>query len=149
MTVALSDIEIADKLKDKLADGIAEVRQDSLVVKDEFLLDIASFLKTTPGLDFEYLSNITGVDYQDYFELVYQLVSIKHNHSIMLKTRCYQRDEPVASSVVNLWQGADFQEREIYDLIGIRFEGHPNMKRIFLWDGFQGHPLRKDYDNGT
>ena len=62
MTVALSGIEIADKLKNKLADGIAEVRQDSLVVKDEFLLEIASFLKTTPGLDFEYLSSITGVE---------------------------------------------------------------------------------------
>jgi len=63
----------------------------------------------------------------------------------VVKTRCYDRENPTVSSVVGLWQGADFQEREIYDLLGIKFDGHPNMKRIFLWEGFQGHPLRKDY----
>ncbi len=149
MTLALSSSEIADRLRGEFADGIDEVRQDSLLIKGEFLLDIASFLKNTPGLDFNYLSSITSIDYKDYFELVYQLISIKHNHSLILKTRCYQRDEPAVPSVVSRWQGADFQEREIYDLMGIRFKGHPNMKRIFLWDGFQGHPLRKDIDNGT
>jgi NADH-quinone oxidoreductase subunit C len=149
MTIVLSGSEITNKLKEKFADGIIEIRQDGLLIKCEFLLDIASFLKTTPNLDFEYLSSITAVDYQDYLELVYQLISIKHNHSLILRTRCYQRDKPVVSSVVGLWHGADFQEREIYDLMGIRFEGHPNMKRIFLWDGFQGHPLRKDNNSGT
>jgi NADH-quinone oxidoreductase subunit C len=149
MTIVLSGSEITNKLKEKFADGIIEIRQDGLLIKCEFLLDIASFLKITPNLDFEYLSSITAVDYQDYLELVYQLISIKHNHSLILRTRCYQRDKPVVSSVVGLWHGADFQEREIYDLMGIRFEGHPNMKRIFLWDGFQGHPLRKDNNNGT
>jgi NADH-quinone oxidoreductase subunit C len=73
------------------------------------------------------------------------LSSLEHNHSLVIKTRCYDRKNPVLPSVVSLWQGADFQEREIYDLMGIRFEGHPNMKRIFLWEGFAGHPLRKDY----
>jgi len=136
-------------LKGKFADGISEIKQDCVLIKSEFLLDIASFLKTTSGLNFQYLSYITGIDYPDYFELVYHLVSLVHNHSIILKTRCSHKDEPVVNSVINVWQGADFQEREIYDLMGIRFEGHPNMKRIFLWDGFQGHPLRKDYNNGT
>jgi NADH-quinone oxidoreductase subunit C len=149
MTIVLSGSEITNKLKEKFADGIIEIRQDGLLIKCEFLLDIASFLKTTPNLDFEYLSSITAVDYQNYLELVYQLISIKHNHSLILRTRCNQRDKPVVSSVVGLWHGADFQEREIYDLMGIRFEGHPNMKRIFLWDGFQGHPLRKDNNNDT
>jgi NADH-quinone oxidoreductase subunit C len=63
----------------------------------------------------------------------------------MVKVQCYDRENPSLPSVVGLWQGADFQEREIYDLFGIRFEGHPNLKRIFLWEGFEGHPLRKDF----
>ncbi|MEE9399093.1 MAG: NADH-quinone oxidoreductase subunit C, partial [Dehalococcoidales bacterium] len=63
----------------------------------------------------------------------------------VFKIRCYQRNNPVLPSLVGLWQGADFQEREIYDLMGIKFDGHPNMKRIVLWEGFEGHPLRKDY----
>jgi NADH-quinone oxidoreductase subunit C len=145
MTVALSGTEIAARLKEKFADSIVETDTDCLVVKKESLLAIASFIKTAPGLEFDYLSTVTGVDYGDYFELVYHLVSLKHNHSLVIKTRCYQRNEPVVDSVVSLWRAADFQEREIFDLFGISFSGHPNMKRIVLWDGFYGHPLRKDY----
>ena len=149
MTLALSAGEIAAKLGKKFAGGILEVGQDSLVLKAELLLDIASFLKTTPGLDLDYLATITGVDYRSYFEVVYHLVSLEHNHSLVIKVRCYERNEPAVPSVVSLWQGANFQEREIFDLMGIRFNGHPNMKRIFLWEGFEGHTLRKDYNNGT
>jgi len=145
MTVALSGIEIAARLKEKFADSIIETGTDCLVVENESLLAIASFIKTAPGLEFDYLSTVTGVDYGDYFELVYHLVSFKHNHSLVIKTRCHQRNEPVVDSVVSLWRAADLQEREIFDLFGISFSGHPNMKRIVLWDGFDGHPLRKDY----
>ena len=145
MTVALSGKEIATKLEEQFSGSMVESSQESLVVKSEFLLPVATFLKTTPGLDFDYLTSITAVDYYDYFEVVYQLTSIKHNHSLVVKTRCYGRDNPIVPSVVSLWRGADFQEREIYDLMGISFDGHPNLKRIFLWEGFQGHPLRKDY----
>jgi NADH-quinone oxidoreductase subunit C len=149
MTTSISVGEIETKVKEKFAEGIVEVGQDSIEVKSDFLLDIASFLKTAPDLDFDYLVYITAVDYQGYFELVYQLMSLKHNHSLMLKTRCYGRDMPSIPSVVSLWQGADFQEREVFDLMGIKFDGHPNMKRIFLWEGFGGYPLRKDFNNGT
>jgi len=145
MTVALSAKEIATRLEEQFSGSIIESSQDSLVVKSESLLEVATFLKTTPGLDFDYLTSITAIDYYDYFEVVYQLTSIKHNHSLVVKTRCYGRDNPTVPSVVSLWRGADFQEREIYDLMGISFDGHPNLKRIFLWEGFQGHPLRKDY----
>jgi len=145
MTVALSGKEIAAKLEEQFPGSIIESSQNNLVVKSESLLEVATFLKTTPGLDFDYLTSITAVDYYDYFEVVYHLTSIKHNHSLVVKTRCYGRDNPVVPSVVSLWRGADFQEREIYDLMGISFNGHPNLKRIFLWEGFQGHPLRKDY----
>jgi len=145
MTLALSGSEIAGKVEEQFPGSIVESSQQSLVVKGESLLDIASYLKTTPGLDFDYLSSITAVDYIDCFEVIYQLTSIEHNQSLVLKTRCYQRDNPVLPSVVGLWRGADFQEREIYDLFGINFKGHPNLKRIVLWEGFEGHPLRKDF----
>lgn len=145
MTVALSGKEIASQLEEQFPGSIVESNQNSLVVKSEFLLAVATFLKTTPGLDFNYLTSITAIDYYNYFELVYQLTSLEHNHNLVMKTRCYDRRNPTLSSVVNLWRGADFQEREIYDLMGISFDGHPNLKRIFLWEGFKGHPLRKDY----
>ncbi len=145
MTVTLSGKEIATRLEEQFLGSIIKSSQNSLVIKSESLLDVATFLKTTPGLDFDYLTGITAVDYYDYFEVVYQLTSIEHNHSLVVKTRCYGRDNPIVPSVVSLWRGADFQEREIYDLMGISFDGHPNLKRIFLWEGFQGHPLRKDY----
>ena len=145
MTVALSGKEIASQLEEKFPESIVESNQDSFVVKSDFLLAVAAFLKVTPGLDFDYLNYITAIDYYDHFEVVYQLTSLEHNHSLVLKTKCHQRENPALPSIVSLWQVADFQEREIYDLMGIKFEGHPNMKRIVLWEGFPGHPLRKDY----
>lgn len=145
MTLALPGEEVASKLEQQFPGSIIEPSGDSFLVQSQSLFEIASFLKTAPGLDFDYLNSITATDYYQYFELVYHLTSMKQNHSLVLKTRCYQRDEASVSSVVSLWQGADYQEREIYDLMGISFEGHPNLKRILLWEGFQGHPLRKDY----
>jgi len=145
MTLALSGNEIATRLEKQFPGSVVPSGPDSLLVKSESWLEIASYLKTAPGLDFDYLTHITAVDYYDYFEVVYQLTSIKHNHSLVVKTRCYRRDNPTLPSVVSLWRGADFQEREIYDLMGISFDGHPSLKRIVLWEGFAGHPLRKDY----
>ena len=145
MTLALSGKEIAKQIEKKFAGSVVESTADSLLVKAESLLEVTGYLKTAPGLNFDYLNAITAVDYLDYFEVIYQLTSLKHNHSLVLKVRCYSRDNPSLPSVVSLWRGADFQEREIYDLFGISFEGHPNLKRIVLWEGFQGHPLRKDF----
>jgi len=145
MTVALSGKEIASQIEEKFPESIVESTPDYLVVNSDALLAVAVFLKDTPGLDFNYLNYVTAIDYYDHFEVVYMLSSLEHNHSLIMKTRCYDRQNPALPSVVSLWQGADFQEREIYDLMGIRFEGHPNMKRIFLWEGFPGHPLRKDF----
>jgi len=145
MTVALFGKEIAGKLEKQFPGSIVESSQDSLVVNSEFLLKVATFLKDTPDLNFNYLTAITAVDYYDYFEVVYRLTSMERNHSLVVKTRCYERVNPALPSVVGLWRGADLQEREIYDLMGISFDGHPNLKRLFLWQGFKGHPLRKDY----
>ena len=145
MTVALSGKDIVSQLEEKFPGSIEESTETGIVVKADSLLEVASFLKDTENLKFDFLNYVTAVDYYSYFEVVYQLTSLKHNHSVIIKTRCYGRENPTVPSVIGLWQGADFQEREIYDLMGITFEGHPNMKRIFLWEGFQGHPLRKDF----
>ena len=125
MTVALSGKEIASQLEEKFPGSIVESNQDSFVVKSDFLLAVAAFLKDTPGLDFGYLNYITAIDYYDHFEVVYQLVSLEHNHRLVLKTRCDQRDNPTLPSVVSLWRGADLQEREIYDLWGLDLKVTP------------------------
>ncbi len=145
MTVSLSGKEVASKIEEKFPGSVVESGQDNVVVKSDSLADVARFLRDSEGLDFDFLNFITAVDYYDHFEVVYLLSSLEHNHSLTIKTRCYDRENPVLPSVVGLWQGADFQERELYDLFGITFEGHPNLKRIFLWEGFAGHPLRKDF----
>ena len=145
MTVALSGKEIAAKLEKQFPGSVMESGEDSLLIKPESLLDLASFLKTTPEFNFNYLTFITAVDYRDYFEVVYILTSLEHNHCLKLKTRCRDRKNPSLPSVFHLWRGADFQEREIFDLFGIKFEGHPNLRHIVLWEGFEGHPLRKDF----
>jgi len=145
MTVPRSGKEIARQIEKKFSGSIIESSPQALVVDSKSLLEIAAYLKNTRGLDFDYLTAITAVDYLDYFEVVYHLTSLQHNHSLVLKVRLYQREGPSLPSVVGLWRGADFQEREVFDLLGIRFDGHPNLRRIFLWEGFKGYPLHKDF----
>jgi NADH-quinone oxidoreductase subunit C len=145
MTVALSGSELATRIEEMFPGSTIEATKDYILLKTEVLLDVASYLKGQQELAFDYVNHITAVDYYDYFEVIYMLTSFQHNHSALLKVRCHDRESPTLPSVYHIWQAADSQEREIYDLMGIRFEGHPNMKRIFLWEGFQGHPLRKDY----
>jgi NADH-quinone oxidoreductase subunit C len=145
MTSVLSGEHMASRIEDKYPGSIVESTSEYLVVNGEDLPKVARYLRDTEDLKLDYFNYVTAVDYYSYFEVVYQLTSSVHNHSIVLKTRCYDRDNPTVPSVTGIWQGADFQEREIYDLMGINFEGHPNLKRIFLWEGFQGYPLRKDY----
>ncbi|MFC2070757.1 NADH-quinone oxidoreductase subunit C [Chloroflexota bacterium] len=145
MTVALSGKEVAAKVEQKFPESIIESDDQSIVVKSESLFDLISYLKTTPDFEFNYLNDITAVDYLDYFDVVYHITSMVKNHSLVVKTRCKGRENLSVPSIVGLYKGANSQERELYDLMGISFEGHPNLKRIFMWEGFQGHPLRKDY----
>lgn len=144
MTKPLAGQEVAKQIERQIPEAVSESNESWLVIDPDSLPQVAQFLQTTPGLEFDYLNCIAGVDYVDYFEIVYHLSSIQHNHSLVLKVRC-SRENPQVPSVVSLWRGADFQEREIYDLLGVTFVGHPNLKRIFMWEGFQGHPLRRDY----
>lgn len=141
MTKPLSGLEIARQIGEQFPDAVTGFDETAIFVQSEALLKVARYLKES--LDLDYLTSITAVDFFDHVELVYHLASIEKNYSVVLKTRC-EKDKKM-DSVVGLWQGADLQEREVYDLMGIPFEGHPNLKRLFLWEGFQGHPLRKDY----
>ena len=145
MTIVLNVEEIARKITDKFPDSVVFADKTAVVVKSKSLYQVGKFLKNAPELAFDYLTNLVAVDYMDYFEVVYHLISLKYNHSLVLKTRCYEREKPSVPSVVGIWRSADFQEREAYDLMGIVFEGHPNLRRLLLWEGFVGHPLRRDY----
>jgi|TARA_B110000116_G_scaffold68354_1_gene58928 NADH-quinone oxidoreductase subunit C len=111
----------------------------------EFLYELCKELKQNELTQYNYLKSISAVDYIEYFELVYHLDSMIYNTSIVIKTKIYGRNNLSVKSLTSLWKGAELQEREIWDLMGIYFDGHPNMKRILLWEGFKGHPLRKDF----
>ena len=114
-------------------------------VKNADMFNIAQLLKESPDLAFDFLSAITAVDYIEYFEVVYHLISLQFNRSAILKLRIFDRENPTVSSVTSIWRGADLQEREIWDLMGVRFDKHYNLKRVLLWEEFPGHPLRKDF----
>ena len=137
--------EIAERLKAQFGQ-VVFAGPDYLEVTQGALNHVAEYLKTTPGLDFDFLDMVTAADYPDRFELIYRLLSIKNNLAISLKVKC-GRENAEVPSVANLWQGARLQEREIYDLFGIGFSGHPDLRRIVLWEGYQGHPLRKDFQD--
>jgi len=143
--VALSGETLARRLQEAAPNAVIEWNDSSVWVRPEAMGDVASFLHNDAELDFTYLNAVSAVDFVEYFELVYHLTSMAKGHTGVIRSRVYGREEPSAASVVNVWRGADFQEREIWDLMGVRFEGHPNMKRIMLWEGFEGHPLRKDF----
>ncbi len=145
MTTTPAGADIAAKLAPNLTENVVETQENSLLVKSAAIKDVLAFLKTAPGLEFDYLNDMTATDYFDYFEIVYQITSLALNQKIYVKTRLPGRENLSLPSVVNVYKGADYQEREIFDLLGIKFEGHPNLKHIVLWEGFKGYPLRKDY----
>ena len=122
-----------------------DASQETLWVEAPYIAEVAAFLQQDEELDFQYLNAISAIDFVGHFELVYHLTSFRKGHKATMRARLEGRENLTAPSVYHLWRGADFQEREIWDLMGIRFEGHPNMKRIMLWEGFEGHPLRKDF----
>jgi len=117
----------------------------TIVVAKEKWLEVARLLKEDDSLAFVYLQNLSGVDYETHMEVVYHLYSFRHRHSLCVRVKT-DRDEARVDSVTSVWIGADWNEREVYDLLGIRFDGHPNLKRIFLPEHWEGHPLRKDYE---
>jgi NADH-quinone oxidoreductase subunit B/C/D len=138
--------EAAALVNQVFGEGTVGAKDHALVVPRDRLLEVVRFLHDTPDLALDYLANLTSVDYPDRFEVVYNLASTQFtpDRELYIKTAA-EKEDPVVPSLVSVYAGADFQEREVWDMMGIRFAGHPNLKRILLWDGFEGFPLRKDY----
>jgi NADH-quinone oxidoreductase subunit C len=108
--------------------------------------DFARALRHAPGLSFDYLFCVTGVDWRTHFTMVYHLTSTVHRHLLVVKARLDHSD-PVIDTVSDIWRTAEFHEREVYDLFGVIFTGHPDLRRLFMSDDWKGWPLRKDYED--
>ena len=147
MSKQMISSELLLELQTKFAPAVSVVgenNQQALLIDLERLLEVLTMLKNSPEHQFNLLSNLTAVDYLEYFEVVYHLYSLPLKQSITIKTRC-PNEQAHVPSVTAIWPSADFQEREVYDLLGIAFTGHPNLRRILMPDDFPEHPLRKAY----
>jgi NADH-quinone oxidoreductase subunit C len=147
----LAAADIHARLKSRFGESIGALtgnRRDnaSATVAPAAIVDVCRFLKTEPGLEFDCLSNLSGVDYpkRSVIEVVYHLYSYRHRHLFTLKVEA-QRDDPVVPSVASVWSHADWQEREVFDLLGVVFAHHPDLRRILMPEDWPGHPLRKDF----
>ena len=140
--------QIHDILKENFADSILEINTDVLQpyikVLPKAVDEIAQFLRDDDRLAFDYLMCLSGVDLAENLGVVYHLFSMEHNHKIILHTEM-SKDQPDVKSVAMLWRTADWHEREAYDMLGINFLQHPDLRRILLPDDWEGYPLRKDY----
>ena len=145
--------EIVKKVKASLTDVIQDTalpQGDAVIfVAPSCLQKVAAFLKDDPSLKFDYLSDVSGVDYlneerEPRFEAVYLLYSIDHQHSIRVRVGI-DEDNPSVPTVSELWKGALYPEQELFDMFGIHIEGHPKNERLIMPKEWTGHPLRKDY----
>ena len=145
---------VLDILKDKFPDAVLSVHQDkdrgdlSARVKAAHMLEIARFLHDDPRLAFDHITDVCSADYPDdpeRFEVIYHVLSLPHGVRLRIKARVTE-EHPVIASVVSVWKGAEFMERETYDLMGIKFSGHPDLRRILMPENYdEGYPLRKDF----
>ncbi|HTT75702.1 MAG TPA: NADH-quinone oxidoreductase subunit C [Candidatus Binataceae bacterium] len=139
---------IFDLIGGRFGDKVAEVSLKPpglfAVIKSEALLDICRYLREDPELAMDCLSNQTGVDRKDCIEVVYHLFSYRLRHEAVLKVRL-SRENPVLPTVEGIWKSANWMEREIFDLLGVTFDGHSDMRRILMPEDWPGFPLRKDF----
>ncbi len=148
----MEPLQIADRLKELFPEEVLDVKefrgQVSVTVKKGRILEIGRFLHDDPDLYLDYLIDLCGVDYlgkkENRFEVVYHLYSIRHRHALRLKAEVPETD-PRIDSVMPIWIGVNWHERECYDLFGIIFAGHPDLRRVLLPEDWEGYPLRKDY----
>jgi len=141
---------ILKKLKEKFTESILEVAEfrDELtvIVRKDDIIQICQFLRDDPELHFNFLSDLCGVDWLERkprFDLVYNLYSVPKNHRVRLKIRVDDSED--VPSVTSVWATANWHEREVFDMLGIKFEGHPDLRRILMPEDWEGHPLRKDF----
>ena len=139
--------KVLDEIKAALGDTVLKAwvqrkRRIYIAIKGENILDVA---KVVQGMGFDHLSSISGVEYEDRMESVYHIWSYEKRVLLTIRT-LVSKDDPKIDSLTSIWKSADWLERETYDLMGIKFEGHPDLRRILLPDDFKGHPLRKDFE---
>jgi len=141
---------IFERLKTRFGEGVRECVLDAkdpwVVIDPAVLVEVCRFLRDEEGLDFDALSNQSGVDYkaEGYVEVVYHLYSYTHRHMIVLKVRT-PRDAAQLPTVEGVWKAANWLEREIYDLLGVEFTGHCDLRRLLMPEDWVGYPLRKDF----
>ena len=139
-----------EKVRERLGEALRDVvyfrGEDTLVVDSARILDLCRFLREDPEMKFDLLVDITGIHYleRDYsYEVVYHLLSLSRRRRLRLRVRLGEEGE--IDSVASVWRTADWHEREAFDLVGIRFKGHPDPRRILMPEDYDGHPLRKDF----
>lgn len=142
--------KVLEKLKQKFPEKIKEISvqfgDESVFIESDSLLGIVQFLKNEPYA-YNMLLDLTCVDYKGQvqrFEMVYHLYSLNNKQRLRIKTRLSEKDLSI-DSLTSLWKNANWLEREVYDMFGVQFRGHPDLRRIFMYEGFEGYPLRKDY----
>jgi NADH-quinone oxidoreductase subunit C len=148
----MEPVQVTEKLKQKFPDEVLDTYefrdQVSVILKKERILDVFRFLHDDPSLSFDLLKDLCGVDNlgkkEARFEVVYHLYSIEHRHMLRVKVPVSESDCFI-DSVVPIWIGADWHERECFDMYGIEFRGHPDLRRILMPEDWEGYPLRKDY----
>ena len=146
----MNPAEVYQKVKDRFGDAIASFDEKALdpyiVVKPEATVEVCRFLKEDSALAFDCLSNMSGVDYikENKIQVVSHLYSYPHRHKIVVKVDV-PRENPTMPSVEGIWKAANWHEREIYDLLGVTFTGHPDLRRLLMPEDWVGHPLRKDF----
>ncbi len=141
--------EINDTLSAQFPGAVLESKLENvanpfLKILPEKIYDVSLFAKNDERLQFDFLSCLSGVDYKGKLGVVYHLFSMPLKHKIVLKVEV-PTETPVVPSVESVWKTANWHEREAFDMYGIRFEGHPDLRRILLPDDWEGYPLRKDY----
>ena len=144
----MEPLQILERIKNRFGDRVLEIadkKPDPFAVVDpKSIVEIARFAKEDLELAMDCLSNQSGVDYKDRIEVVYHLYSYQRRHGAVLKVKL-PRENPSLETLENVWKSANWMEREIYDLLGVNFEGHSDMRRILMPEDWIGHPLRKDF----
>jgi NADH-quinone oxidoreductase subunit C len=144
VTITLSGHVVAERINGSIPGGVREASEAFVVVEPSRMFDVMRFLRDDETLDGKFLVQMCSVDQIDRIDVVYHFASLAQNHIFQVKVPA-DHERPEVQSITPLWIGANLQEREIYDLMGVVFVGHPELTRLFLWDQFPGHPLRKDF----
>ena len=131
----------------EVLDSFQDERHGHVRVTPKVLLDAARFVRDDPSIRAEQIHDVTAVDWVDHFEVVIHAYSVSKRHAVCLKVRTPSREEAKCPSVTPVWPGANWHERETWDLMGVWFDGHPDLRRILLPEDWEGHPLRKDEGN--